>query len=125
MAFEQMQALHPTSGSSFEPADLPSNMLSFYRTVEGISVSEIKEMINPVSPEQAIEVYRSYPGTFTERRYKNRSFTPRYFDSPYTSSSFGVPERLNTIKPTPISSIRDFGKAKLILFDQDIIKVRN
>lgn len=125
MAFEQFQGMHPTSGSSFEPADLPSNMLSFYRTVEGISESEIKEMIKPVLPEQAIEVYRSYQGTFTKRKYKNRSFTPRYFNTPYTSSSFGVPDRLNTIKPASISSMKDFGKAKLILIEQDFIRKRN
>ncbi|MDX9749569.1 MAG: hypothetical protein RBT71_00610, partial [Flavobacteriales bacterium] len=30
MEFEQLQALHPTSGSSFEPADLVSNILGLY-----------------------------------------------------------------------------------------------
>ncbi|TRX60189.1 toxin [Fulvivirga sp. M361] len=124
MAFEQLQGIHPTSGSSFEPADLPSNMLSFYRNVEGLSKDEIKEMIQPLSPKQSLEVYRSYPGTFTDSQYKNRSFEPRYFDTPYTSSNFGVPDKLNTIKPASISSVRDFGTANLILFDQDMIKRR-
>ncbi|NEN24156.1 RHS repeat-associated core domain-containing protein [Cryomorpha ignava] len=127
MAFESFQAVGALVGrgdSSFSPEDLPSNMLSFYRTIEGMERSEVEAMTKPVSPEQAIDVYRSYPGTFTDSQYKNRSFNPRYFDTPYTSSNFGVPDRLNTIKPASISSTRDFGKANLILLDQDLIRKR-
>ena len=125
MAFEQMQGLHPTSGSSFEPADLPSNMISFYRTVEGMSRVEIEAVTKPVSPEESLEVYRAYPGTFTDSRYKNKSFQPKYFDSPYTSSSFGVPDILNTIQPLSIKAYKDLGKAKLIFLEQDLIRFRN
>ena len=122
-AFEHMQGL-AGSDSSFEPSDLPSNMLSFYRAVEGISENEIRELIQPLSPEQSLDVYRSYPGTFSDSQYKNYSFEPRHFDTPYTSKEFGIPDRLNTIQPASISTMKEFGTANLILFDQDMIRFR-
>ncbi len=124
-AFETFQNVHPISESSYSPEDLPSNMLSFYRIVEGISENEIRKLIQPLSSEKSLEVYRSYPGTFTKERYKNRSFKPRYFDTPYTSSSFGIPDKLNTIKPATIKSYKEFGQANLILLEQDLIRFRN
>lgn len=120
-AFELLQSIHPTSTSSFEPADLPSNMLNFYRHVEGLTEEQISAAIEPVSIEQAIEVLRLHPCTFTSDEYKNRSFEPIRFESPYTSQNFGIPDILNTIVPFVVSPATDFGNADLILLEQDII----
>ena len=121
MAFESLQNLHPTSTSSFSPEDLPSNMLSFYKHVEGINRTQIENVIEPVSVDESLEVFRSKPCTFAEKKYKNYTFEPKRFDSPYTSVNFGVPDILNTIKPFEIKTIKDFGKGILILWTQDII----
>lgn len=123
--FESLQSLHPTSGSSFEPADLPSNMLNFYRNVDGISKNEIEELIGFTTPKQSIEVYRMYPGTFTDKKYKHYKFSPpKHFASPYTSDNFGTPDRLNTIIPAKISTMKDFGKENFIFIEEDMIKRR-
>lgn len=120
-AFEQFQAVHPTSNSSFEPADLPSNMLNFYRHVEGITEQQIRDIIEPVSIDQSLEVFEQYPCTFASDEYKNRTFSPVRFESPYTSDDFGIPSILNTITPLQVKSANDFGNADLILLEQDII----
>lgn len=122
MRFEALQGLHPTSGSSFEPADLPSNMISFYRTVEGYTESQLSKILDFVEPSQAIEVYNAYPGTFTDKKYKNYSFSPKRFESKYTSENFGIPSELNTIKPMNIGTMWDFGKSNLLFREEDIIK---
>ncbi len=121
LAFESLQSLHPTSTSSFEPADLPSNMLSFYRHVEGYTEQQIRNIIETVSVNQSLEVFRLYPCTFVDKKYKNKTFKPVRFESPYTSSDFGVPNVFNTVQPLTIKSIKEFGTADLILFQQDII----
>lgn len=120
-AFELFQSVHPTSASSFEPADLPSNMLSFYRHVEGLTQQQILDAIEPVSIEQSLEVLGLFPCTFSSDEYKNRTFEPVRFESPYTSGDFGVPDILNTIEPFEVSPLTEFGNANLILFEQDII----
>jgi len=121
MAFELLQSVHPTSGSSFEPADLPSNMIGFYMNVQGVTEDEILDAIEPVGDEKSLEVFRLYPCTFTSPKYKSKTFDPVYFESPYTSKDFGIPDILNTIKPMEIKTVEDFGNADLIFFEQDII----
>lgn len=119
-AFESFQSVHPTSNSSFEPADLPSNMINFYRHVEGLTNQQILNVIEPVSIEQSLEVFRLYPCTFASDEYKNRTFGPLRFESPYTSANFGIPNILNTIKPFEIKTVKHFGSANLILLEQKI-----
>jgi hypothetical protein len=121
IAFESLQSLHPTSTSSFSPEDLPSNMISFYRNVEGYSESYIRDTIETVSVAESLSVFRLYPCTFADKQYKNKTFTPKRFESPYTSGDVGIPSIFNTIQPFVIKTIRDFGNADLILWSQDII----
>ena len=40
---------------------------------------------------------------------------------PFTSDDFGIPNILNTITPLQVQSTNDFGRANLILLEQDII----
>jgi hypothetical protein len=103
IAFESLQGLHPTSGSSFEPADLPSNMLSFYRSVyDDLSTARIKNLIDPLNSVSSLQVYRQYPGTFTDSKYKNRTFYPVFFESVYTPSYYDIPQELRRLTPEKI-----------------------
>jgi RHS repeat-associated protein len=100
--FEKFQALGVVIGrgdSTFEPADLPSNMLGFYSAVRGISEEKIMDLINPLTPEESISVYRQYPGTFTDKKYKNYSFEPSFFKNKFSPSSPKIPKELQAIKP--------------------------
>jgi RHS repeat-associated protein len=98
--FERLQGLHPTSGSSFEPADLPSNMLNFYSNAFGWSPKYIESLIKPLGPVSSLMVYRMYPGTFTEK--KNYSFSPMYFNTVYTPSPYKIPPELQRVNPAQI-----------------------
>lgn len=103
IAFESFQAFGAVIGkgdSSFEPADLISNLISFYRTVkpeltEGIILDLSKEL----TPEESVEVYRKYPGTFSDKKYKNKIFKPKYFPNEYCKGQPIFPKELNSIKP--------------------------
>ncbi|MBN8641151.1 MAG: hypothetical protein J0L86_04995 [Flavobacteriales bacterium] len=114
--FEKLQSLHPTSSSSFEPADLPSNMLNFYRIVQsGMNTTKIKNLIQPLDAITSLIIYRSYPGTFTDKKFKNLSFTPLFFKTNFTLNNFSIPKELKSIKPA------EKGK-NLFLVDEDIIR---
>lgn len=91
MEFEQKQAWGVVIGrgdSSFEPADLVSNLLGFYNAVRPeLTESKIMELCKPLTSGQSLEVFREYPGTFTEKKYKNRKFTPLFFPNKYCKNS--------------------------------------
>ncbi|CAA0183155.1 exported hypothetical protein [Tenacibaculum maritimum] len=121
IAFESLQSLHPTSTSSFSPEDLPSNMLSFYRHVEELTDQQILNVIETVGIEESLRVIRLYPCTFADKRFKNKTFEPVRFESPYTSGDVGIPTIFNSIQPFEIKPASSFGNADLILWEQDII----
>lgn len=85
MEFEQLQSLHPTSGSSFEPADLISNLLGFYSVIRPKLTSKfiLENLCKEMSLNKSIAIYKKYPGTFTISKYKNRKFTPQFFENEY------------------------------------------
>ncbi|PIE47958.1 MAG: hypothetical protein CSA40_01890 [Flavobacteriales bacterium] len=99
--FEGFQSLGFIIGkghSSFEPADLISNLISFYRIVNPeLNEEKILKLSKELTIEESIEVYRKYPGTFTEEKYKNRKFHPKYFPNKHCNNP-KFPKELQTIK---------------------------
>lgn len=85
MEFEQLQSLHPASGSSFEPADLVSDLLGFYSVIRPkLSQKNItKNLCKEMGVDKSVAIYKKYPGTFTISKYKNKKFTPRFFENEY------------------------------------------
>lgn len=97
--FEHLQRLASWSGSSFEPADLPSNLLGFYASAGiGLSKDRIMNLIQPVDKATSLMIYRMYPGTFTSDKYKNHTFSPIYFPNPYTTECPEIPLILQSIQ---------------------------
>ena len=92
--------------SSFEPADLISNLMSFYRIVRPhLTKNVILNLSKALTPEQSVEVYRKYPGTFSDEKYKNREFIPKYFPNEHCSGQPVFPKELNLVKPASKNSI--------------------
>ena len=91
--FEQRQlsfgnAIHykRLSNSGWEPADLTSNLLGFYKAV-GYEESYLRQVIGEIRVETSLEIYRMYPGLYSEEKYKNYNmFQPIYFPNPYTGT---------------------------------------
>lgn len=102
MEFEQLQALHPTSGSSFEPADLVSNILGLYNVLRPQLTKEtiLGNKCKQLTTEQSLTIYKQYPGTFTLSKYKNKKFAPRFFENEYCKNSI-FPNVFQEIVPYP------------------------
>lgn len=104
MEFERQQAWGALIGrgdSSFEPADLVSNLLGFYNAVRPeLTISKIMELCKPLTSAQSLDIYKQYPGTFTEEKYKNKKFTPLFFPNKYCKNSKFPKEfqQISTIK---------------------------
>ncbi len=100
--FEEFQSFGAVIGkgdSSFEPADLISNLISFYRTVKPELTKEIILTLSlELTPEQSIKIYRKYPGTFSDEKYKNRIFKPKYFLNDFCNNKPVFPKELSTIQ---------------------------
>lgn len=99
--FERLQAAGGIIGkgdSSFEPADLISNLLSFYHVVKGYFDYWIFEVCERLTKEQSMKIYEQYPGTFTEKKYKNKKFIPKYFPNNYCKGG-SFPKDFQVIKP--------------------------
>jgi len=83
LEFEDKQALGVIIGrgaSSFEPADLVSNILGFYNILRpNLTEKIILNKCNELDKEKSLEIYKKYPGTFTLSQYNNMKFTPRFF----------------------------------------------
>lgn len=117
LEFEQAQAAGALIGrgdSSFEPADLVSNLLGFYSTLRpDLTPERILDLCGKLSVPQSLEILRLYPGTFSDEKYKNRKFTPRFFPNPYCSNP-QFPAVFQSIQPATFGS--DF-RYWLDLFD--------
>lgn len=99
MEFEDFQGYASMwSGSSFDPADLVSNLLGFYYVVRNYFDYEIFELCGELTKEQSLEIYMQYPGTFTDKKYKNKKFTPRYFPNKYCNGNPTFPKEFQEIK---------------------------
>ena len=109
IAFESFQAFGAVIGkgdSSFEPADLISNLISFYRIVKPeLTEKVILNLSKELTAEQSVNVYRKYPGTFSDEKYKNRVFKPKYFPNEHCDGQPVFPKELNSIKPASKNSI--------------------
>lgn len=116
--FEEFQSFGAVIGkgdSSFEPADLISNLISFYRTVKPqLNKDIILNLSKELTPEQSVEVYRKYPNTFSDEKYKNRVFKPKYFPNQYCDENPVFPKELQTINDI---SKGDLFREWLPLFD--------
>ncbi len=101
--FEEFQSFGAVIGkgdSSFEPADLISNLISFYRVVKPeLTESIILNLCKKLTAEESEKVYLQYPGTFTDEKYKNRVFKPKYFPNKFCKESSVFPKELDTIVP--------------------------
>lgn len=104
MAFEQQQALGVLIGkgaSSYEPADLVSNLLGFYKVVRPeLTRDVILKKCKVLDKDKSLQVYTKYPGAFTLPIYKNEKFTPRFFDTGHCSDPV-FPKEFQQIKPFP------------------------
>ena len=102
LEFEQLQSLHPTSGSSFEPADLVSNILGFYSVIRPKLTKNyiLDNLCKQLGTDKSAKIYKKYPGTFTISKYKNKKFTPRFFDNEYCKNPV-FPKEFQEIKPYP------------------------
>ncbi|MFB9057731.1 hypothetical protein ACFFU9_13370 [Mariniflexile ostreae] len=66
-----------------------------------------------LSIKESLDIYNKSPGTFSDSKYKNRKFTPRFFDNEYCKDPT-YPKSLQTIEPALKGSLfRDW----LPLFD--------
>ncbi len=81
--------------SGFEPSDIPSNMLGVYHwfnlDIDKVmnndlenagykeSLKRILKDLNAYGPEESFEVYKQYPGTFSDEKYENHSWRPKWF----------------------------------------------
>ena len=98
-SFQSFGAVMGKGASSFEPADLISNLISFYRVVRpDLTKDIILNKCGELTSEKSLEVYKKYPGTFTKKEYKNRKFTPRYFSNDNCSKFPVFPKELQAIK---------------------------
>ncbi len=117
MAFESFQAAGVIIGkgaSSFEPADLTSNLMNFYRIIRPeLDQEKIMKLSKPLTIKQSIEVYKKYPGTFTDKKFKNKQFTPKFFDNPYCNEKT-FPKELQSIVPAKKG---DFFRDWIPIFD--------
>ncbi len=102
MEFESLQGLHPTSGSSFEPADLVSNILGLYSVLRPKLTKKyiVENLCKQIGKEKSVKVYKQYPGTFTISNYKNKKFTPRFFDNEFCKKPV-FPKEFQEITPFP------------------------
>lgn len=105
MEFERFQSLGVVIGkgdSSFEPADLVSNMLGLYSVLRPkLTEKNILENIcKQMSVDKSIKVYKKYPGTFSLSKYKNEKFTPRFFDNEFCKKPV-FPKEFQEITPFP------------------------
>ena len=98
--FQKFGAVIGKGASSFEPADLISNLISFYRVVKPeLTKEKILELSKKLSAEESEKIYLRYPGTFTDKKYKNKVFSPKYFPNEFCKETPVFPEELQTIIP--------------------------
>jgi len=100
MEFEQLQSLHPTSGSSFEPADLISDLLGFYGVIRPKLTQKfiLENLCKEMSIDKSVAIYKKYPGTFTISKYKNKKFTPRFFENDFFKNPI-FPKEFQEVTP--------------------------
>jgi hypothetical protein len=102
LEFEEKQALGIIIGrgaSSFEPADLVSNLLGFYSVLRpNLTEKIILKKCNELNKEKSLEIYKKYPGTFTLSQYKNVKFTPRFFKNDNCQNPI-FPKEFQEIQP--------------------------
>lgn len=102
-AFETMQGQLPWSvvsgASSFSVEDLISNMIGFYRAVEGHSEAQVKRWCGEVGRDASLAVYDAHlQGGIGA--HKSRSFTsPRYYPCEECDEPGQFPSQLATISP--------------------------
>jgi len=66
---------------------LVSNLLGFYLTIDkNLSVDKVFNLSKTLTPNQSLEIYKKYPDTFYSEKYKNRKFTPTYFENSFCSN---------------------------------------
>lgn len=96
--YQSMAAL--ISSSSFEPADLVSDLLHFYNCFRPSTCSEtdILNLCSEMSMNNSLLVYKAYPGTFEKSQYKNYTFLPKFFQTNLCSNPL-FPSLFNTITP--------------------------
>ena len=106
--FEEFQSFGAVIGkgdSSFEPADLISNLISFYRTVKPeLNQEIIMKLSKELTIEESVNIYRKYPNTFSDKKYKIKVFKPKYFTNEYCSDG---------VFPKELQSITDINKGSL------------
>jgi hypothetical protein len=100
LEFEKLQRLYLFSGSSFEPSDLVSNILGFYTVLRPKLTKEyiLTNLSKALTAMQSLSVYKKYPGTFTLKQYKNRKFTPLFFENEFCKNPV-FPKEFQEIKP--------------------------
>ena len=59
-------------------------------------------MIEPLQPEQSLEVYQQYPETFSNDAYNNYSYKPKLFTNKYTPTYFNIPNELQRLTPAKL-----------------------
>jgi hypothetical protein len=104
LEFEALQAYGAAIGrgdSSFEPADLTSNLLGFYKIIRPeLTQERILQLCGKLSIKQSLDILSLYPGTFSSEKYKNKRFTPRFFPNRYCNCTNPVlPAELRAITP--------------------------
>ncbi|MDD3005440.1 hypothetical protein [Flavobacterium sp.] len=102
IAFEELQSYGSLIGrgdSSFEPADLVSNLLGFYSVIRpSLSESKIFELAKRFSTKDSLNLFDQYPDTFTNIKYKNKKFTPIFFPNKKCSNPI-FPLEFQEIEP--------------------------
>lgn len=43
----------------------------------------MENLCKEMSKDKSVSIYKKYPGTFTISKYKNKKFTPRFFENEY------------------------------------------
>jgi hypothetical protein len=110
LEFENFQAMGTVIGkgdSSFEPADLVSNLLGLYKVLRNETKDVILSRCNELNARKSLKVYRKYPNTFSKSIYKNKKFTPRYFSNDDCISGV-FPKEYQEVQPYPKTNEKVF-----------------
>ena len=112
LEFEELQSYGVIIGrgdSSFEPADLISNLLGFYNVLRPkLTEERIFKLAKKLSIQQSLEIYSNYPGTFSLEKYKNKKFTPLFFQNKYCNSPSFPPEFQEILTEKKGNNFRDW-----------------
>ena len=72
--------------------------MEMHKNLKPIQEIILKTKCNQLAIEKSVQIYKQYPGTFTISKYKNKKFTPRFFDNEFCKRPL-FPKEFQEIQP--------------------------